>query len=305
MKKTITGPSMPMAGICINKSRLKTYHKNNLPTFYLEKGQEFQIELFNPTSDTILAKIQLNGNQISQGGLVLRPGERVFLERYLDVAKKFKFDTYEVANTAEVRKAIEDNGDFKVEFYRESKPTYLYGGSITTVTTNPITLTNINYNSSGNPNPLLRSFNTTSAENTFNLTGTLNSSSSTNIASSYFSNTSNAVAGSAAAYSSEVTMDSLSLSDEVASTKSLKAKRGISKTIETGRVEAGSSSNQKLEYVSKSFDYWPFHTVEYKLLPISQKVNSVADVNVKRYCHNCGAKQKPEFKFCPSCGTKA
>lgn len=308
MKQAITGPSQPMAAICINKSRLKTYHKDKTPTFYLEKGQEFQIELFNPTSDTILAKIQLNGNQISQGGLVLRPGERVFLERYLDVARKFKFDTYEVANTAEVQKAIEDNGDFKVDFYRESQPTYLYGSSIT-ISSSPITRTNIDYNSTGNPNPSLRSFGTTSVGNTLNLTGSLNASSSTNISSSYFSNTSmtggiKAEAGSASAYSSEVTMDSLSFSDEMAApTKSLKAKSR--KTIETGRVEAGSSSNQKLQTINKSFDYWPFHTLEYKLLPLSQKVNSTDDINVKRYCHNCGAKQKPEFKFCPSCGTKA
>lgn len=298
MKQTITGPSMPMAAICINKSRLKTYHKEKTPTFYLEKGQEFQIELFNPTTDTILAKIQLNGNQISQGGLVLRPGERVFLERYLDVARKFKFDTYEVANTAEVQKAIEDNGDFKVDFYRESRPTYLYGSAIT-ISSRPITRTNIDYNSTGNPNPSLRSFGTTSAGNTFNTTGMLNASNST---SSYFSNSS--LAAGASSYTSEVTMDSLSLSDEVASPmKSLKARSR--KTIETGRVEAGSSSNQKLEYVSKSFDYWPFHTLEYKLLPLSQKVNSTDDINIKRYCHHCGAKQKPEFKFCPSCGTKA
>lgn len=308
MKKTITGHNMPMAAICINKSRLKTYHKDKLPTFYLEKGQEFQIELFNPTSDTILAKIQLNGNQISQGGLVLRPGERVFLERYLDVAKKFKFDTYEVANTAEVRKAIEDNGDFKVEFYKESKPTYLYGGSITTLTT-PYTYTD--NNNSGNPNPLLKGFGTTSVGNTLNLTGTLNSSSltngttsinSTNISSSDFTNTSNSLAGSASDYSSEVTTDTLS--DDFVPTKSLKAKRSLSKRIETGRVEAGSESNQKLVYVNKSFDFWPFHTLEYKLLPVSQKVNTSEDINVKRYCTNCGKKSDKTDKFCSQCGNK-
>jgi hypothetical protein len=300
MKQTITGPSMPMATICINKSRLKTYHKEKTPTFYLERGQEFQIELFNPTSDTILAKIQLNGNQISQGGLVLRPGERVFLERYLDVAKKFKFDTYEVANTAKVQKAIEDNGDFKVEFYRESKPTYCYGSSIT-ISNTPYTYTD--YNHTGNPNPSLRSFVTTSIGNTLNSTGVVNTSTSTNGNSSYFANSS--LTAGASSYSSDVpVMDSLSFSDEVAAPmKSLNARS--KKTIETGRVEAGSSSSQKLEYVSKSFDLWPFHTLEYKLLPTSQKVNSAADINVKRYCHNCGAKQKPEFKFCPSCGTKA
>ena len=113
-KQTQSG--MPTANLAINKSRLKVYgKKSEVPTYYLQKGQEFQIELFNPTKDTILAKISLNGKPIAQGGLVLRPAERVFLDRYIDVARKFKFDTYEVANTKESQKAIEDNGDFKVE----------------------------------------------------------------------------------------------------------------------------------------------------------------------------------------------
>jgi len=294
MRQTITGPSAPMAAICINKSRLKTYHKDKTPTFYLEKGQEFQIELFNPTSDTILAKIQLNGNQISQGGLVLRPGERVFLERYLDVAKKFKFDTYEVANTAEVREAIEDNGDFKVEFYRESRPVYSYGSTITLKNDVPFTYTD--NNSTGYRGINHTSLGTTGG-NPLNLTG-LNASLNATPISSYYNT------GGATCYSSDVTMDSFnsaSLSEQAAPTKSLRSR---SKTIETGRVEAGSGSNQKLEYVSKSFEYWPFHTVEYKLLPISQKVNTVADINVKRYCTNCGKKSDKTDKFCSQCGNK-
>jgi len=290
MKQTITGPSMPMAGICINKSRLKTYHKNNLPTYYLEKGQEFQIELYNPTKDTILAKIQLNSTQISQGGLVLRPGERVFLERYLDVAKKFMFDTYEVANTAEVQKAIEDNGDFKVEFYKESKPSYQYNQTITQLQ-QPYTYTD------SNPDKYLRTFNSTSLYNSSDLTNAINC-----IGSAGGSAIGINLCG-VLSCSSDLTLDSLCFSDEEATTKSLKSRS--KKTIETGRVEAGSTSDQKIERVNKNFDYWPFHTLEYKLLPISQKVNTVADINVKRYCHCCGAKQKPEFKFCPSCGAKA
>lgn len=284
MKQKMIGQSMPIAAICINKSRLKVYNKDNDPTFYLEKNQEFQIELFNPTSDTILAKIQLNGNQISQGGLVLRPGERVFLERYLDVAKKFKFDTYEVENTAEVQKAIENNGDFKVDFYKELQPIYQYRPTITISST-----------------PIVRSFGSTSnSTNTVNLT-TLNGSSSTNTA--YLGNLTSISASAGEFYSSNITTNSLSFSDETAApTKSLKARSR--KTIETGRVEAGSNSNQKLEYVSKSFDYWPFHTVEYKLLPISQKVNSVADINVKRYCTNCGHKLGKTDRFCSNCGEK-
>lgn len=45
MRQAITGPSMPMAAICINKSRLKTYHKDKTPTFYLENN--FNLELCN------------------------------------------------------------------------------------------------------------------------------------------------------------------------------------------------------------------------------------------------------------------
>ena len=260
MKKTTTGVVTPIALICINKSRLKVHHKETTPTYYLEKGQEFQIELFNPTKNTVLAKIQLNGNVISQGGLVLKPGQRVFLERYLDVAKKFMFDTYEVSNTEEVKKAIEDNGNFKVEFYRES--TSFFGlGINTTYTTQPSTLTihgtyNYDYNSYVNL-PIAGSF-TTNSCSTYNLTDT-----------TVLYNTNN-----------------------------------TSKSIETGRVEAGSDSNQTFQTVNKSFDYYAFHTAEYKLLPISQKINTSEDINVKRYCTNCGAKQKPEFKFCPSCGKK-
>jgi hypothetical protein len=50
--------------------------------------------------------------------------------------------------------------------------------------------------------------------------------------------------------------------------------RKLSKTIETGRVEEGSVSDQKFKTVNKNFDYFPFHTLEYKLMPLSQKINT-------------------------------
>jgi hypothetical protein len=266
----------PTAQICINKSRLKVYDKENLPTYYLEKGQEFQIELFNPTSNTVLAKIQLNGKAISQGGLIIKPGQRIFLERYLDVAKKFMFDTYEVSNTEEVKKAIEDNGDFKVEFYKESNPIY-FNGSVTTYSTN-------------NPFTLTDNYNTTIGNNYLNLNSNLTNSNSTY---------SFGMANCGNSFTTSVTNNSLEPTQQTT-----RLKKMSTKSIETGRVEAGSSSDQKFEYVNKSFDYHAFHTVGYKLLPLSQKINTAEDINVKRYCTNCGTKQKPEFKFCPSCGEK-
>ncbi len=272
----------PQAHIAINKSRLKIYNKNSdTPTYYLQKGQEFQLELFNPTVKTILAKIFLNGNAISQGGLVLRPGERVFLDRYIDVAKKFLFDTYEVSNTSEVKQAIEDNGDFKVEFYREYTPNYFgttlgsyynfgdYLSNIGSISTN----SNINGYYGGNI-----TLTTTSSNGNLNLT--------TN--DTYLSN-------------SIPTSLNYTSTPEGPNIRQVKSK----KTIETGRVEQGSESDQKLQTVNKDWEYYPFHTVEYKMLPLSQKINTTDDVKIKRYCTNCGSKLGPTHKFCSNCGSKA
>ena len=84
MKQKIYAPNtVPTANIAVNKSRLKLYkNAGQMPTYYLQKGQEFQIELANLTTEVVLAKIILNGKAISQGGLVLNPGQRVFLDRY-------------------------------------------------------------------------------------------------------------------------------------------------------------------------------------------------------------------------------
>jgi Zn finger protein HypA/HybF involved in hydrogenase expression len=277
--------SMPTANIAINKSRIKVYKKNSdMPTYYLKKGQEFQIELFNPTSDIILAKISLNNKAIAQGGLVLKPGQRVFLDRYIDVAKKFKFDTYEVANTSEVKEAIKENGDFKVEFYKQQqhRPHLRIN-----------TLPSRSY--FGDPYLNQPVYGSTSAIG-YNADITTTSLGSTT--------------------SGDITLDSLSLDDVQAtntvstsaggqatrSRKVLKSKK--SKSIETGRVEMGTNSDQKLETVHYDFEHFSFHTITYKMLPVSQKVNTVKDTKVARYCVECGNKQKPNNKFCPNCGNR-
>lgn len=294
MYKTTTGVPTPQANLAINKSRIKLYGKNSQdPTYYLKKGQEFEIELFNPTKDTIMAKISLNGKPIAQGGLVLKPGVRVFLDRYIDVARKFKFDTYEVGNSDEVKKAIEDNGDFKVEFFREQQPI------VTTITTS---------NNWGNNWDIDKYY----RDGLFNTTGN-----AINIGGSGISNgtyTSNC--GSVSNYSADIQsvsaracLDGLDFAPQelkrsaAPNLKTLK-KRVQAKSIETGRVEEGSKSNQTMEKVYMNWESFPFHTLEYKMLPVSQKINTVEDIQVKRYCSNCGNKQKPNFKFCPSCGSR-
>jgi hypothetical protein len=293
MKQTIYAPNtVPTATLAVNKSRIKIYkNAGDMPTYYLQKGQEFQIELFNPTSDVVLAKVILNGKAISQGGLVLNPGQRVFLERYLDVAKKFLFDTYEVANTSEVKKAIESNGDFKVEFYKERQNNQiLYSNNYTG------TLSLGNYNS-GTPINNLRTTTTTNINGVVGGSSTFTSSINGNTSAFYNSNVSNTKS------LGNITLDSVSFDDEVKSEpKRMKSK--LSKSIETGRVEMGSNSDQEFKMVNKTFEYSPFYTIEYKMLPVSQKINTIDDIQVKVYCTNCGAKLGKTDKFCASCGTK-
>ena len=279
-----TKTGTPSAYITKDRKRLKQNGQN----VYLNNGDEFELELFNPLSNTVLAKIKLDGSYISGGGIVLKPGQRVFLERYLDDARKFKFETYEVDGTSnEVLDAIAGNGDVVIDFFDEYKQpvwnnniTYggSFGGPIHTYNSNPLninagyvngqTTTNINYSSTNTSGV---SFTTTSMSNTFegpNKRGVLRSLKSKPNSRS------------------EVTMDMLSMD-----------------SIETGRVEKGGKSDQSFQTVDKNFNSYTCSTSIWKILPLSQKVYEKQDLKV--YCTNCGKKRKKDSdKFCSSCGNK-
>jgi hypothetical protein len=109
----------PQAWIAIQKNRQKVYSSNGNSQVYLKDGQEFQIELFNPTQTKYLVKFKINGNYQSQRGLVLNPGQRYFLDRFIDEDRKLGFSTYEVENSKQAKQAIEKNGLLEVEFYAE------------------------------------------------------------------------------------------------------------------------------------------------------------------------------------------
>lgn len=155
--KTIN--NKPTARVAINKSVLKKYNVDELDVVYLKDSTEFQIELYNPTNGTILAKIEINGKEISGGGIVIKPAQRIFLERYLDDNKNFKFSTYDVGDSEEVKELIKNNGLIKVNFYHESyNITSNYASSTITIinpvinsTPNPYTFGSVNafYTSTG------------------------------------------------------------------------------------------------------------------------------------------------------------
>jgi hypothetical protein len=121
--QNIMGFASPTANIAVNRNRLKSYGEK----IYLKSGTHFEIELFNPKTTKVLAMIFLDGVAISSAGIVIKPGQRVFLERWIDEPKKFLFETYEVDTpgfhlTPEIANAIKENGKVKVEFYDQLTP---------------------------------------------------------------------------------------------------------------------------------------------------------------------------------------
>mgnify|MGYP003300169039 CR=1 FL=1 len=92
-------------------------------TVYLNNGTEFQIYIKNPYQDHLGIKIYVNDKYVGNM-LVLRPGQSVWLERFLDNDSKFLFSTYEVENTAEMHYAINKNGRIKLQFYHEREQSY-------------------------------------------------------------------------------------------------------------------------------------------------------------------------------------
>lgn len=274
MKNThFQGILYPLANVAINKSRIKLYNSSDTPTYFLKQGQEFQIELFNPLQECILVRISLNNKLTSNNGLVLKPGERVFLDRYLDVDKKFLFDTYKVKDSKEAKKAIEANGDIKIDFFKEYSTNQFF--LTTTAGTGTVTLP---YFNGGYTNPSWS-----------NICGTTTGTSYTNSNTTFTTTSTNNwidLMGNA-------TLDST----PIPKTRSAK------KSIETGRIEQGSKSDQKFDTVNKRFETTSFHTINYKLLPISQKNVDSGDL-VRKYCHECGTKLKSGYKFCPTCGDK-
>lgn len=245
--------------ITSNRNRIKQYDDS----VYLKDGQQFELEIFNPHQSKVLAKISINGKEISQAGLVIRPGQRIYLERYIDVAKKFKFETYEVEDSAESKEAIAKNGEVKVEFFYEQtlRGSYWYGNSISL--------------------------------NSNNLFG----STATPIPNTFFTTTGTQSIGANTTFTSSSSLGNISYGGTTVNNISMP----VAGSLETGRVEEGSKSKQNFSQDSGTYNYWVNETVIIKLLPLSKKPVEVAEI--RNYCGGCGSRiKKSSWKFCPSCG---
>ena len=282
MKNYVTGNSNPEAYITKGKQRVKQF--NGL--VYLNDGDNFEVEIFNPTTNHILAQISVNGKSISRSGLILRPGERVFLERYIDTNNKFVYSTYEVnGGNKEVQKAIAFNGIVKVEFFNEQLPFYNWGSTVTYV--NPPSVTTI-------WPPMTTNLNTFYLSTLSPLNGSATSNSANYCNSNVSSNTSSVTSG---------TLNCMNISQTSIEQPKSFHPQDCSRKIETGTVEKGASSEQSFTTCDRNFQYSSFYNVEWQIQPKSQQ--PITSKDLQQYCTECGTKiVKSTFKFCPNCGKK-
>ena len=291
-----------MAKIAINKSLLKEYKTNTDPrVVYMNNGDEFQIQLFNQEQDTIGAEVSINGKVIP-GILVIRPGERIWLERYLTEQSKFKFTTYEVDDPDEdssVARAIANNGIIEIKFYREKPKRNYWNDNITWTTRSSDVITKLTDYSWDVENKITSKGLT--GDNVL-LNAQITASSAAESNANYLSldaKCCDSVTNSALSTTPNTHFSTTRTSTENA----YRSATPISDKIETGRIDKGSYSNQKLEHVNIEFENWHFKKEVIKILPSSRKPYTSSDIK-KIYCTNCGRKINTKYKFCPYCGTK-
>lgn len=149
--KQIRSNALPGAWICNSQDRGRKAIKNG--KIYLNPDQEFVIELFNPLQKSVLTDIKIDGKSVSSTGLIICPGQRAYLECFVDDKRKFIFKTYQIdGSDKEAIDAIRNNGNIEISFYEEEIVNYWpywWGGTTTTtITTSP----NWYYTNGGNFN---------------------------------------------------------------------------------------------------------------------------------------------------------
>jgi len=269
--------------IAVNKNRIKEYNDR----VYLKNNSNFQIELFNGKSDTFGVLIELNGSPISNKKLVIQPGERVFLDRYIDDQRKFLFKTYDVdGNSNEVKRAIRKNGTVKVKFYKEISLNQQWNGTIAGRRFAGVT------NQSWYINTNTPSHQSSTADYlTYNINDSYNISTTANtVLNTVYSTTTNNTSDAMLYNSGQIT-------------RRVNLSKNENKGVKTGRIGKGTSSGQQLHDVDMEFD--SFHTYEsiLQILPEENRSTYISS-EIRNYCNDCGRKLKGSWKFCATCGNK-
>ena len=240
---------------------------------YLKDKEEFQIELFNPLTDCVLADIKLNGNTISQSGLVIRPGERFYLDCFVDDNKKFVFNTYEVEDNQSTKIAISKNEMLEVFFYKESVVSLKNWRNrfdrVIVEKYYPVHYPHYHPYWYTTPNVYC-------GTTTGGLSGTTTGG--------YYTNGLNTTTTNTAYYSNTHPINStytagINISDLGNMTTTTNYSTN---SIETGRVEKGSKSNQKFEEVDMDFEKFHISSIVLQLLPESVKPVDTKDLKKEK-----------------------
>jgi len=264
---------------------------------FLEDKEEFEIEIFNPLTVSVLADIKLNGQSISKTGLVVKPGQRVYLDCFIDDKKKFIFSTYQIDGSEESLDATQNNGLLEVFFYKEdiitldnwknkmdkviieryypvyypnTYPTYPWnniycGGSFGTGTTNltngiidPVYYPNTYPTYPWNNIYCGGSFGTGTTNLTNGIIGT-----TTTTTNAYYSSNNNVNCS----YTSNVDLSNSNMTSI--------------NSIETGRVEKGEVSKQKFTEIEMDFEKNYISSTIIQILPESRKPVEIKEIKNK------------------------
>ncbi len=268
--KEVKGTNLPGAWVTNPKDKGRKPIKSG--NIYLENNEEFSIEIFNPLKECVLADIRLNNQSISKTGLVIKPGQRVYLDCFVDDKKKFIFQTYEVEMTGEVEEAIQNNGLMEVFFYKEEAQSLKnWSDKLREVVIReyyPIYVDRYPYY---RPYPVwYGNYGTTNIGSTF-------------CGGSFGGTTVNSVYNSTT--NSEMNLTNCYSSNSIP----------ISNSLETGRIEKGEKSNQQFSEVDMDFEKNYIHSIVYQLLPESRKpveVETKKDLKVSHDATNLLIKLK-------------
>lgn len=231
----------PKAWVVSSVDRGRKSIKNG--NVYLKNDEEFQIEIFNPLKNNILADIKLNGNKISNSGLIVKPGQRIYLDCFIDDKRKFIFKTYQIDGSNESIEATKENGLLEVYFYKES------------VINNPIY---INYPYYYYPYYYPCYYYQDPYKVNMCNSGSVSSSSISFNDCKSTTNTNLSISGSLNTGNYNISTGSYNIGDSMS-------------FIETGRVEKGDKSSQKFKKVNMDFENYYISSTILNLLPESKR----------------------------------
>jgi hypothetical protein len=297
---------VPSVVITSNHNELKLYQGNIV---YLNDGDNFELRFFNPLQEKLGVEIMFNGIRKGDGYLVLNPGQDLILDRFLDEQRKMLFETYTInGNNKEAVEAIEKNGVISFNFYKEyysnsnqqknvnvnydfpPKPTR-YDNQISFNGT--LNYSNGQSGPSGPSGEASRS-GTSGTSGYKGIRGVLNSISTNNV-----TNISGNATFTSSNYSTLDGMDQMMFS----SPSVFVTENETFDSLETGRIEKGDISDQRLKGINMNFASTPFHSMTYRLMPYSTMNREIGEI--RQYCSCCGYRlRKSNWKFCPSCGEK-